>query len=96
MEAFTGCAHLGHGLVAAMGDTRVGGARPPEPTAAPGTGVVLASETRPTAAADEPAEYAGITRADEADIGFPQSMQNRDMGSLSRPQKAQITRGVTV
>src|SRR4051794_36448251 len=36
----------------------------------------------------------GATRAAEADSGFPQSMQNRDIGSLSRPQKAQETSGV--
>src|SRR5665647_3433567 len=35
-------------------------------------------------------------RAADAEIGFPQSMQKRDIGSLSRPQKAQETRGVTV
>jgi hypothetical protein len=34
-------------------------------------------------------------RAAEADIGFPQSMQKRDAGSFSRPQKAQAVRALT-
>ncbi|MEP6622359.1 MAG: hypothetical protein ABJE47_23755 [bacterium] len=43
----------------------------------------------------EPDGYAGAARIADADIGFPQSIQKRDMGSLSRPQKAQETKGVT-
>ncbi len=46
--------------------------------------------------AGDPTEYAGTTRAEDAEIGFPQSMQKRDIGSFSRPQKAQTTRGVTI
>ena len=36
-----------------------------------------------------------MERAAEAVIGFPQSMQKRDVGSFSRPQKAQAVGGVT-
>jgi hypothetical protein len=48
---------------------------------------------RPAIAAED---TAGTTRAADGEIGFPQSMQKRDIGSLSRPQKAQETRGVTI
>ena len=98
IPASTGFAHLGHVFDAANGDNRDGGMRPPEPTAALGDG---ASAATPPAegegdGAGVPAEYAGTTRAADAEIGFPQSMQKRDIGSFSRPQKAQTTRGVTI
>jgi hypothetical protein len=48
------------------------------------------------ASSEAPTEYAGTMRAADCEIGFPQSIQKRDIGSLSRPQKAQETRGVTV
>ncbi|MDQ2667911.1 MAG: hypothetical protein M3Z05_18130, partial [Gemmatimonadota bacterium] len=59
---------------------------------APASAGAVASLT-PSAA---PVEQAGTMRAADAEIGFPQSMQKRDIGSLSRPQKAQETRGVTI
>lgn len=37
-----------------------------------------------------------MTRAPDGETGLPQSMQNRESGSFSRPQKAQSTRGVTL
>jgi hypothetical protein len=37
---------------------------------------------------------AGAVRIAEAVSGFPQSMQKRDMASLSRPQNVQETSGV--
>jgi hypothetical protein len=97
-DASTGFAHLGQVFDGASGESRDGGIRPPEPTAALGNG---ASAGEPPAEGDEdgagdPTEYAGTTRAEEAEIGFPQSMQKRDIGSFSRPQKAQTTRGVTI
>ena len=36
------------------------------------------------------------TRAADAVIGFPQSMQNRDDASFSRPQTAQVASELTV
>jgi N-acetylmuramoyl-L-alanine amidase len=97
IPASTGFAHLGHVFDGASGESR-GGMRPPEPTAALGDG---ASAATPPAegegdGAGDPDEYAGTTRAADAEIGFPQSMQKRDIGSFSRPQKAQTTRGVTI
>jgi hypothetical protein len=45
---------------------------------------------------DAPRAYGGIIeRAAEADIGFPQSMQKREEGSFSRPQKEQAVGAVT-
>jgi hypothetical protein len=48
-----------------------------------------------TPAPPAPTECAGTTRAAEADIGFPQSMQNREFGSFSRPQKLQAIMELT-
>ena len=42
-------------------------------------------------AVENPACELAAAIAAEAEIGFPQSMQKRDMGSFSRPQKAQAT-----
>ena len=66
----------------------------PEPTAAPGMGASGGTPPAFTGAKGEPDEWPGTLRAADAEIGFPQSMQKRDIGSFSRPQKAQETRGV--
>ena len=94
IDASTGFAHFGQAFVLANGDTRPDDMSPPDPTAAPGIGDSGGDDL--TAAGEPPTEKAGTMRAADAEIGFPQSMQKRDIGSLSRPQKAQETRGVTV
>ncbi|MEP6729166.1 MAG: hypothetical protein ABJE10_00945 [bacterium] len=50
IAASTGLAHFGQAFVAATGERRVGGIKPPEPTAAPGIGV---STSLPPATAGE-------------------------------------------
>ncbi|MEP6990178.1 MAG: hypothetical protein ABJA80_04540 [bacterium] len=93
MPACTDFAHLGQGLELASGDILDGALSGPVPVPTDGWGAAAGSA--PAAPSDAPAEYAGTMRAADADIGFPQSMQKRDIGSFSRPQKAQETRGFT-
>lgn len=58
----------------------------PEPPIGAGAGAAFAFSLP---AAGPPARPPAPTCAAEAVIGFPQSMQNRDVASFSRPQKVQ-------
>ncbi|MEO8622064.1 MAG: hypothetical protein ABI625_13425 [bacterium] len=90
----TAFAHRGHATLLPSGDVRIGGMSAPEPTAAPGMGASAGTAPVIAPTMGEPDEWPGTLRAADAEIGFPQSMQKRDIGSFSRPQKAQETRGV--
>ena len=90
-------AHLGHADGGPLGDGRIAGFACTSAVLCGCAGVATVGGTAAlTAPTDAPVEYAGTMRAAEGEIGFPQSIQKRDIGSLSRPQKAQETRGVTV
>jgi hypothetical protein len=58
---------------------------------------VIAAANEPTPVLIGPAPVVIGPRARTADavIGFPQSMQNRDDASFSRPQKAQVASELT-
>ena len=81
--------HRGHSPVsplnaAAIGLTAEGAAAEP---AAPASAAAIGAP---------PVMVAPRARAADVVSGFPQSMQKRDDASFSRPQKAQVARGLTV
>lgn len=98
--AATLLAHLGHVEAPPTGDVRgPAGCTSAVPDAGAGVGAGARAEVTAGTlmrSAIAAVETAGTTRAADWEIGFPQSMQKRDIGSLSRPQKAQETRGVTI
>jgi hypothetical protein len=83
------------GQVPIVGDTRVAGTRA---AGLAGDIDALAGEREGDreGALPRAGSALGLTdRAAEADTGLPQSMQKRDAGSFSRPQKAQAVKGLT-
>src|SRR3954466_3971599 len=72
-----------------------GSAEPADPASAASMGDMLAGAGRMPSGAEPVGANGDPGRAADADTGFPQSMQKRDAGSFSRPQKAQVVRELT-
>src|SRR5215218_619379 len=91
-EGSTARSHLGQTPVSPLSAAAIGltaGTLPAEP-AEPATLASAAGTGEP------PVVVAPRLRATAAVIGLPQSMQNRDDASFSRPQKAQVASELTV